>query len=442
MRTWLFGFHQKSLYNAFLELENKGEIQIEEWVSRNPHATIQDRDFKALKLPPHQFANEICNRHTDFLKKHFHIFLNVYSRSPIGMGTPLADIENIFWIYTDFLLHRLRTKDIKLIIFSDIPHLGGDYLLYACAKEMGVRTLICSQSQYPNRFFYFSDTAELGLINEDLQKNPLNEVAAIPKSFQKTYFYMSNIDWEYKSCAYAFLKDLRRLLRRKHSRKSALTAINKLFRCAQFKKDYPRNLSHQFDLNQPFVYFPLQLQPELTTDILGNEFADQLLAIEKLQSIIPRDWQIIIKENPKQLEYKRGKYFFQRIKNLENVHYISKKINTYELISRCEFTATITGTAGWESISGGKPTLIFGKTWYRSLPGTIEYREGITHEDVINTTIKHAELETTYNALLSQTATGICNTQYKKIVPDYSDEANTQDLIASFKRILSQMTNP
>ena len=41
--------------------------------------------------------------------------------------------------------------------------------------------------------------------------------------------------------------------------------------------------SQPYDLRQDFVYFPLQLQPEMTTSALGGRFRDQAYAIERLQ---------------------------------------------------------------------------------------------------------------------------------------------------------------
>ena len=35
--------------------------------------------------------------------------------------------------------------------------------------------------------------------------------------------------------------------------------------------------------------------------------------------------------------------------------------------------ATITGTVGWEAITGGKPVIIFGRAWYKTLTGVYTF---------------------------------------------------------------------
>lgn len=71
--------------------------------------------------------------------------------------------------------------------------------------------------------------------------------------------------------------------------------------------------------NEKYVYFPLHLQPEMTTSTLGKEYNDQILAIERVARIIPEDWYIYVKENPLQTNAYRDKYFYKRLQGIKKL---------------------------------------------------------------------------------------------------------------------------
>ena len=161
-----------------------------------------------------------------------------------------------------------------------------------------------------------------------------------------------------------------------------------------------------FDLDLKFVYFPLHLQPEMTTAAIGGQYSDQLLAIEKLSRILPSNYFIFVKENPKQGGQMRGRHFFGRLNQIQNVQWLPSWANTHELIDKCQFVATITGTVGWEAIRKGKNVLVFGKPWYRNLAGAISFREGLTLEEISKSTIEHEQLERQVGELISRSHVG------------------------------------
>ena len=53
------------------------------------------------------------------------------------------------------------------------------------------------------------------------------------------------------------------------------------------------------------------MQPELSTSLLGGQFEDQILALEKLNSFAKNDWVIIAKEARLQTSYQRNDFFLK-----------------------------------------------------------------------------------------------------------------------------------
>ena len=212
--------------------------------------------------------------------------------------------------------------------------------------------------------------------------------------------------------------------------------IQKFQECKSYNKLSINTIIEEIDFKQKYVYFPLQLQPEMTTSMLGGIYSDQLLALEQLSSILPNNWKIYAKENPKQTPRQRGKFFFKRLKAIPKVIYLSPAINTHYLIEHSQFVSVVTGTAGWEAISGGKNVLVFGKAWYSSLPGVFQYNENIDIKKIVSSKIDHHELEDKFNNLLNTAHEGVIDPSYNQLVPDYSEEKNEKLLINFLNEVI------
>jgi hypothetical protein len=113
-------------------------------------------------------------------------------------------------------------------------------------------------------------------------------------------------------------------------------------------------------------------------------------------------------------------------------------MDTYELLRKCRFAATITGTIGWESISGGKPVLIFGPgAWYRCLPGVILFTESFQVEDVLETDFEHEDLEEAMSRLLTRCGYGHVFWKDVERIRESDGAANARRVAKSLTSILS-----
>lgn len=241
------------------------------------------------------------------------------------------------------------------------------------------------------------------------------------------------------------LRNFKLLKRRKYNLDFLYKGIEKLGYCLVNKKLQSYYDKHRDDMcqravyNEKYVYFPLHLQPEMTTDTLGGKFEDQLLAIERLSRIIPSDWYIYIKENPKQTYYKRSKKFFDRMKLIQNIKFVYPDTNSWELTANSQFVATITGTVGWEAITGGKNALIFGNAWYRTLPGVFEYSDKLELEQIMNYKISHCELEDEFNKFVKKTCVGvIAGEDFYKQYPGFDVNKNNEEVFYSLKTVIEK----
>ena len=344
----------------------------------------------------------------------------------------LPDTKHYYHIVFDMLSTFLISKKINQIIFFDLPHLFYDTLLYQVAKLKGIKTLIVTFSHFDNKFFSFQSLHEFGIfpVTDDFDH-------ALPylinPSELPSWKYMEGIKQHPSEsgslCWRGVLqllinlgaaepsklfdvKFLKSTVRRMRKISSALPKWRypflRYFHSSHL--DYYETLLNfedtDLDLNRKFVYFPLQYQPEMTTSTLGGVFSDQLLAIEQIARILPEDCSIYVKENPKQTGRMRSSIFFHRLFRVSNVKVLPSYANTYELIDKSQFVATITGTVGWEAICRGKNVLTFGLCWYRNLTGVFHFREDLTFDDLCTFKVDHKLLEYQVSQLYSRTHSG------------------------------------
>ena len=129
------------------------------------------------------------------------------------------------------------------------------------------------------------------------------------------------------------------------------------------------------DMGEPFIYFPLQYTPEISTTTYAIPNDDQCAIITALAKSIPGNTRIFVKEHTSMIG-RRSRNFYKTLSKLYNVKIISPTINTFDLIENAVATATLNGNAGWEAFLFGKPVIAFGEAFYKEFPGILRLEIG------------------------------------------------------------------
>jgi hypothetical protein len=442
----VWGLEHESISPAIIGLEAQGILNIRAWIGETGVCSRCTHDITSFFAGT--FARSKYHGCEPDVYKHVYThlftFMDMFTRREFPYDDKhIHDYLNMFNMFLDFFNHLIISEEIKVVIFANIPHEGPDLILYEIAKKRGIQTICFYQSLFPNKFFYMLDLDDFGEFCND-EVVVINEHLKIEKRYKKELFYMNDIPTKKKIPCFDWGKLGRLLEKLKKITGEKKTALSKFVvrRYVRYQKvvAYNRNLVstcvENVSLEAQYVYFPLHLQPELTTSALGGIYADQVLAIERLANLLPPDWFIYVKENPKQTEFMRSQWFFDRLKMIDKVKLVSPQFNTYVLMENCAFVATITGTAGWEAISGGKNALIFGNAWYKRLPGVFQYDDEFKLTDILNYKIIHHQLEAHLSILASKMGSGVIDPAYIVMVDNFSIEDNTKNIIHVLKKLL------
>lgn len=329
------------------------------------------------------------------------------------------DITHLFYRLIYFFYDFFSKKKFRVLIFCNYPHEGADVVAWHLGEYFNCTRLVLMQSIIQERYFILKNTLSFKnyLSGALLSDTP---PPILGKKHEKQLVYMRNIEKkEFITSKKNFiLKYIRSALKLK------IKNLVQNYMNYNWQKNN-RLFSVSAIGDKRYVYFPLHLQPELTVDVLGEDlFFDQLTAIEVLSAILPDSWYLVIKENPKQTWKTRGDNFYKRLTEIRNCILARREVDTYTLIENCEFVATITGTAGWEAITGGKPAVIFGNVWYEDFPGVFLWSENISVKEITNYKIDHNCLVETYIDLCNRMGVGFIDTEYVQNINLFNADEN------------------
>jgi len=171
--------------------------------------------------------------------------------------------------------------------------------------------------------------------------------------------------------------------------------------------------------NQPFVYYPLQVEPERVLSFGSPFYYNQLELLTLVAKALPLEYKLFVKEHPMMYTTEgRDIEFYKKIINLPNVYLIDTSIEPEEMLKNCSLVTTISGTAALEAAFYGKPSIIFAKTSYSFLPSVTTLKNLDELPNAINSSLKKKVDLNSLNTFLDYIETNSFEFDSRKIESD------------------------
>lgn len=364
--------------------------------------------------------------YSSFSEKHFHAIAAQIGRidSYTGNHTRYDEILVMVYQFCRICYDMLKKNSPDIFITSTMPHEIFDSILQFMCDDFGIDHICIMAFPYHYDRFHIIrnikndygrivgdpvvkeefDFSRMGFTSSDLKVHA-KKLKKVKKgcSFSiKSKYYISNIVCE-----------------KKYARR--VKSLEQSFSCFKDKK---------------YVYFPLHYQPEATTMTLGPVVIEnQLVLIEEMRRKLPKDYFILVKDNPAQTFYYRSPAFFEELAKIENVALIDHLEPSRLIVKNCRFAMTISGSVGWEALSIGKPVVYSGYPLYRYLPGAFQNSQDLNIADVLSCDIDFKELSYKASQLLSGAYHGIVDPDYCK--PEDKMLAGTKENAISVARAIA-----
>ncbi len=451
------------------EIINRG-LDVRVWIrpggQKGMARSVLDTIAKRTRIiKGRQFIEEVCEDEItevlpaslyEQLRKHaFHAFMRCHARRYQCriFRREFVFHEHIFMLFAIRAYNLLKTHGISLLAFAQVPHKGSDIVMYHLACLVGLKTILCLQNPalQPEYYALASSLEDIGVHADGLAHAPL-PVDCAPST--RKPFYTQRYRHKYRHAlrdlveavtgtAKAFIT-----LRGPYSRRTAVDKVCRAMRRVRYLGHTPpRTTSAEavealIASGRPYVYVPLHLEPEMVIDVLGGRYREQALFVMKLREIFPDSTHVIVKDNPAQTFFARDDAFFATIASLPNVHYVKDDVDTFRLISGARAVAAVLGTAGWEALRHGKPVIVGGHAWYRSLPG-VHHVDDVGHEDIMKHVFDAGALEEAVARLTRFHRRGVVaeHAYYAQVLPDLDMAENARTVAADIVEYAQFLTN-
>jgi len=383
-------------------------------------------------------------------------------------GDSLGGIYDYLYYFRIYIKASVRFLDENKIkfVFMATPSAGFDNIFSEVSKLMGIEYIGLIQI-HNNRFFWIRNWNDVGLFSTSLPIFPSHEIKVEQEIYDPYYMVRvqtsgdkdKNKNFIFKAY-FQFIKNVISpiyyafkivklvfgyyFVKKSYKPAEWLSFGNKLrffsYKFIQLtssiqRKNLEKKLSFKNDKSLKILLY-LKVQPEATEAFTETYCDDQLLIIDKLQSLSPPNTKIYIKEHPDETrnDPMARANFWTSVSKKKNLVIISTDEKTSSLINNFDLIATIDGTIGWEAIKNFKPVICFGKPWYLSMPGVFEASKVYDLTSILIEKWTLADLNKKFTELTKKMAPGyVCHLK-SGTINSYDEFTNYKPLSSDQKK--------
>lgn len=304
---------------------------------------------------------------------------------------------NLYHKQLQYWYNYLAINQIECVVFSVVPHVVYDYIIYCLCKFLKIKTILLyritivagknvSVYAFEDLHHQPPNIQERYLFNlNNPNAHVLSKRISSYYEFRegvsgKTFTGVSNKRFTEYLNPMAYIRSIHYRLGywnewRKYS--SCADLLARTMGAVVRSKHIEFNTTLQPDLDCQYVYVALHYQPECSTSPMGGYFVYQDLMVNLLMSTIPKGWKIYIKGH---LRAGLSPTLAQRMMFDDRTTLINEQFSSIRLIKHATAVATVTGTAGFEAVMNLIPVLMFGSYFYQHAPGVFKISN---HDDLI-----------------------------------------------------------
>lgn len=383
--------HEKSDYNIFTVIDVNEKLKIffetQKIISFQKIWNIRNIDLDPYRKPDLEYLKSFEKKFNiniwqkayadnGFIKynKYYNNFKHDEILSILEQECKL--FENIFnQVKIDFLILKLTDHHRIQLLFEIIKSLGIKTLMLNPTR-IGYRVMISSDFEIiDSKNDLYTDKNKDSIIYSDIdaymekfnifeqgKKRSSFKGSKKPNKFSRSLQFVKSAYTKNHSDHYTnYGKTSKKLIFEKFLERPFRNWINRRF--------FDKHAIHEINSENPFVYFPLHVEPERTITIFAPFYTNQFEVIIHLAKSLPIGYKLYVKEHPFMIKIRpRDTSYYQKIIELPNVEFIHPSVNPNEILKKCSMVATISGTSAFEAAFYKKPSIVFSDVSFSFLP--------------------------------------------------------------------------
>ncbi len=140
----------------------------------------------------------------------------------------------------------------------------------------------------------------------------------------------------------------------------------------RFANNFPY---YPFDNVGKFVFFPLQVTPEMSADLICPIFNNQIEIARQLAMSLPDDYTLVVKEHPAMVGLRTPTYL-EKVARTANVKLIDYRISSEKVLKRADLLIANYSTTLFEAALCRKPSIMLGDSGiFKLLPNVIKHSD-------------------------------------------------------------------
>ena len=309
------------------------------------------------------------------------------------------DYYNTFYKFSDHEISEIMEKECRLFeeILDEVkpdffittqtafrPH----HLFYLLCKKKGIKVLMLNSANWGKHCYISGNYHKLDNFNElfanrkalpttfnDIQNRLESKI--LSKKVSKFYQSHKNSKIKLMQAAFQLLILSDNSNEKTHytyygrkKLKVLLSEINNSIKRWYRKKYIDQNFLQEIIDDKPFIFLPLQQEPERSLLLSAPDYKNQIETVEYVSKCLPENFLLFVKEHPTQGSGRDWREIsqYKALQNNPKVRLIHPSVPAAEIIKKSELVISVSGTIALESAFLNTPSITISDNDYTLIP--------------------------------------------------------------------------